>query len=319
MAQPDQHQAAVEAARRKDRPVRLIIAALIGVGVLVFIVIIGQVFDSNVSQPAPIVKGPDYNEVPNSTVANKSADAKTPVVAPPEPTSPTTAASASGDAHTVTAHQQRLAALPEKQESAEMKIAIEREAIQRTIQEYGVEGVPEDEHERVNRLIQEKGSIDAAIKEEEQEGGSEPSAPTAVQTLAHHQIGATFSIGYWTYRCDSMRWSQMLGNGSSEMGRPDAAFAVIRLMMRNDDDSASIIPPFRLVDSGGREYEPSPKAVLQKDALDLTRQVDAKASAVGSVIFDVPQERTYFLKVSGGMMSSEAALVDLAPLSQTQH
>lgn len=59
--------------------------------------------------------------------------------------------------------------------------------------------------------------------------------------------------------------------------------------------------------------------MLQKDALDLTTQVDAKASAVGSVIFDVPQERTYFLKVSGGMMSSEAALIDLAPPSQTQH
>jgi hypothetical protein len=103
------------------------------------------------------------------------------------------------------------------------------------------------------------------------------------------------------------------------MGRPGAAFVVIHLMMRNEDDSASIIPPFRLVDSRGREYEPSPKAVLHKDALDLTTQVDAKASSVGSVIFDVPQERTYFLKVSGGMMSSEAALIDLAPLPQTHH
>src|SRR5258708_5744963 len=240
MAQPDQHQAAVEAARRKDRPVRLIIAALIGVGLLVFIVIIGQVFDPNVSQPAPIVKGPDYNEVPSRTVANKSGDAKTPVVASLEPTSSATAANATGDAHTVTAHRQRLAALRQKQEAAEMEIAIEGETIQRTLRKYGVEGVPEDEHERVNRLIQEKESIDAAIKEEEQEGGSEPvpSAPTALQTLAHHQIGATFSIGYWAYQCESIRWSQMLGNGSSEMGRPDAAFAVIHLMMRNDDGSA---------------------------------------------------------------------------------
>jgi hypothetical protein len=146
MAQPNQHQAAVEAARSKDRPVRLTIAALIGVGVLAFVVIIGQVFDSDVSQSAPIVKGPDYNEVQNRTVANKSADAKTPVVVPPEPSSPTTAASANGDAHAATAHQQRLAALRKKQEAAEMKIAIERETIQRTIQEYGVQGVPEDEH-----------------------------------------------------------------------------------------------------------------------------------------------------------------------------
>ena len=296
--------AAVDAVLNSDRPVRLAILAAIGVVALIIIIVVAVVLNSGESKPAPIVKGPDYNDAPNQSVANKSAEATGPVVATPGLTSPTTA------------HQQRLAALREKQEAAEMAIEIEREAIQETVRRDGIEGVPEDEHEHVQRLIQAKEAIDAAIREEERQGGSEsaPSAPSVVQTLAHHQIGQTFSVGYWTYRCDAVRWSELLGDGSSNLGRPDASFAVIHLMMRNEDDDSSIIPPLRLVDSNGREYEPSPKAVLQRDALDLSARLGSKASADGSVIFDVPQGRTYLLKVSGGMMSNELALIDLATL-----
>jgi hypothetical protein len=198
-----------------------------------------------------------------------------------------------------------------------MSILIEQDTIKTTLQRDGIQGVPDDEHERIQRLIQEKESIDAAIREEERDGGSEPAPPTstASHTLAHHKIGETFSLGYWTYRCDSTGWSSLLGNGSSEMGRPDGAFAVIYLMMQNDDQSSSIIPPLRLVDSDGKEYEPTPKAVLQKDALDLVNQLDAHALASGSVIFDVPPGRRYFLKVSGGLMSSEEGLIDLTELT----
>jgi hypothetical protein len=214
----------------------------------------------------------------------------------------------------LTRHQRRLADLRNKQQAAEMSILIERETIKTTLRRDGIEGVPDDEHERVQRLIREKESVDAAIREEEQSGGSEPAASTVFQKLAHHKIGETFSVGYWTYHCDSTSWSSLLGNGSSEMGRPDAAFAVIYLMMQNDDQSSSIIPPLRLVDSDGNEYEPTSKAVLQKDALDLVNQLHAHAFASGSVIFDVSQGRTYFLKVSGGMMSGKEALIDLTEL-----
>jgi hypothetical protein len=233
---------------------------------------------------------------------------------PSDQTSPDTVPASNTATQTaLTPHQRRLADLRNKQQAAEMSILIERDTIKTTLQRDGIAGVPDDEHERVQRLIQEKESIDAAIREEEQNGGSEPAPATSTvsQTLAHHKIGETFSVGYWTYRCDSTSWSSLLGNGSSEMGRPDAAFAVIYLMMQNDDQSSSIIPPLRLVDSDGKEYEPTPKAVLQKDALDLVNQLNAHAFASGSLIFDVPQGRTYFLKVSGGMMSSKEALIDL--------
>lgn len=298
------HRATVDAADRTDTRVRLGIFIVIGSGLVLLCVVIALIPDSNVSQPAPISKGPDYSELPRRTAESKAAESGVPVIV------------ARGPAVSTASHQQRLVALREKQEAATMAIEIEREAISETVKRDGIEGVPEDEHEHVQRLIQEKESIDAAIKEEEGQSGSEPmpSAPTVIQTLAHHQVGEAFSVGYWTYLCSTTRWSELVGNGRSRMGRPDAAFAVVHLMMRNDDDSASLIPPLRLVDLGGREYEPSPKAVLQRDALDLSAQLHAKGSADGSVIFDVPRGGIYFLRVSGGMMSSKGALIDLAPL-----
>jgi hypothetical protein len=219
----------------------------------------------------------------------------------------------------LTSHQRRLAALREKREGIEMAMAVEQETIAKILREEGPQGVPEGEHQRAQRLVQEKEAIDAAIEEEEQAGGSEPepSAPTVLQTLPHHQVGETFSVGYWTYRCDGMRWSQFLGNGSSQAGRSETGFAVIYLTMRNDDDSPSIVPPIKLIDSDAHEYDTSPKALLQRDALDLTARLDAKASAQGSVIFEVPQGGTYFFEVSGGMMSTQLALVDLKPGPQS--
>lgn len=212
---------------------------------------------------------------------------------------------------TLTPHQQRLAALREKRDGIETAIAIERDTIAKVLRDEGPQGVPEDEHERVQRLIQEKEVVDAAIKEEEGDSEPEPSPPTVLKTLPHHQVDETFSVGYWTYHCEGMRWLQFLGNGSSQEGRSETGFAAIYLTMRNDDDSPSIAPPIRLVDSDAREYDPSPKALLQSDALDLTARLDATASAHGSVIFEVPQGGTYFLEVSGGMMSNQLALIDL--------
>lgn len=234
-----QREAALETALRTDARVRWGILAVIGTCLVLICLAVARMSDSNVSQPAPIAKGPDHDEVPSRAAANKSTVARTPVAGMPEPG---TAVASSDPASPAAAHHQRLVDLRAKQEAAAIAIEIEREAINDTLKRDGIEGVPEDEHEQVQRLIQTKESIDAAIREEEAERGSEPPPPvrTVIQTLTHHQVGKMFSIGYWTYRCSTAQWSDLLGNGSSTMGRPDAAFAVIHLTMRNDDDGASI-------------------------------------------------------------------------------
>jgi|SRR5271157_164717 len=62
--QGDQHAAAIEAVHRADLPVRLTIGVMAGLGVLALVVVIGKFLIPKVDQPAPIVKGPDYNEAP---------------------------------------------------------------------------------------------------------------------------------------------------------------------------------------------------------------------------------------------------------------
>jgi hypothetical protein len=61
------HRAAVEAARTADWPARIAIAAVAGLGVFIVALVMMRVVESDVGQPAPIVKGPKYNEVPAPT------------------------------------------------------------------------------------------------------------------------------------------------------------------------------------------------------------------------------------------------------------
>jgi protein TonB len=106
---------------------------------------------------------------------------------PSDQSSPDTVPSSNTATQTaLTPHQRRLADLRNKQQAAEMSILIERETIKTTLQRDGIEGIPDDEHVRVQRLIREKESIDAAIREEEQNAGSEPAPVTSTvsQTLA---------------------------------------------------------------------------------------------------------------------------------------
>jgi hypothetical protein len=83
--QLSQHRAAVEAARKADQRVRLFIAGTAGLGVVALVFVVGQLFSSERSQPAPIIKDQNYDEVPSRTrpptavtVPAESAQAKTP-------------------------------------------------------------------------------------------------------------------------------------------------------------------------------------------------------------------------------------------------
>src|SRR5689334_6541312 len=76
----------------------------------------------------------------------------------------------------------------------------------------------------------------------------------ASQTAITHRIGEGFSIGYWWYRCNGIRWQSAISSGVGSYEVPDAAFLVVDLSIRNDDRTASVLPPLKLVDAQGREY-----------------------------------------------------------------
>ena len=149
---------------------------------------------------------------------------------------------------------------------------------------------------------------------------------------AKHTIGDQFSVGYWTYRCDGTTWMSSIPTEYNEVKFPDAAFLVVRLYVRNDDTTASILPTaFTLIDEQGREYNKSetqlpesyPPFYLKGGSFSTFKQFNPGVSATGAIVFDVPRSATYSLKVSGGYEAAKYALIDLsgktAPTNNDHH
>lgn len=129
-----------------------------------------------------------------------------------------------------------------------------------------------------------------------------------------YAIGQSFSIGYWSYHCNSAYWTAVLGLDPYSMQRANAAFVVVNVEVRNDDTSASTLPPFRLADEQGRTYDESSAGMFSQGFFSAFEKLNPGVSKRGNIAFDVPPDRRYFLLVSGGMESGKQAIVIL-PMS----
>jgi hypothetical protein len=142
--------------------------------------------------------------------------------------------------------------------------------------------------------------------------GSSGSGVTAAATQSaatHHKIGESISVGYWTYRCFSADWRMSIGSEYTKQ-YPDASFLVINMGIRNNDKTASVLPPLKLVDAQGREYEESSKGIFLEKSFGLLKNVNPGVTSYGDLAFDVPRGQ-YFLKASGGFTSGKNVLIDL--------
>jgi hypothetical protein len=136
-------------------------------------------------------------------------------------------------------------------------------------------------------------------------------APVAAPTPMKRGIGEDVSVGYWLYRCNGARWQSFIGGLGETVEAPDAQFLVLDMYVRNNDRSASLLPPLKLVDAQGREYDESSKGTFMPGAFDMLKQLNPTVSSRGYAIFDVPHGQ-YALLVSGGFESGEHALIDLS-------
>jgi hypothetical protein len=140
---------------------------------------------------------------------------------------------------------------------------------------------------------------------------NEQSQPVSTPVVEKHKIGETFPVGYWTYRCNGTHWQQRIGRGLLAEN-PDAAFLVVDMTIRNDDKTSSTLPPMKLVDAQGREYDESSKGSFTDGSFGMLKDLNPGVSSRGFVVFDVPPHGDYALKVSGGFESGEDTLVDLS-------
>ncbi len=129
----------------------------------------------------------------------------------------------------------------------------------------------------------------------------------------NYKQGESLRVGYTSYLVTKSWWSDKLSNNEFLDQKPDAAFLFVELVVRNDDIKARVVPPFKLVDQIGSEYEASSKSWAVEGALGIIESLNPSVQKQGFVVFDVPRDRKYKLKLSGGYWSSEEEFVLLTP------
>ena len=135
------------------------------------------------------------------------------------------------------------------------------------------------------------------------------------KTLAKNEIhifkqGELVEVGYTSYKVTESWWATRLKTYNE---KPDAMFLMVGLSVCNKDTKARTIPPLYLIDQLGREYEASSKGWAMKGTIGSLDSLNPNVEKVGGVIFDVPKDNNYKLKVSGGYWSDENAFIELLP------
>jgi F0F1-type ATP synthase epsilon subunit len=127
--------------------------------------------------------------------------------------------------------------------------------------------------------------------------------------------GENVNVGYTTYVVWHSWWSNRLSENQFLNQRPNAMYLFVELTVRNDDKKSRMVPPFTLLDENEQEYEASSNAWAVEGSIGVIESLNPSVSKQGFVVFDVPHDHTYRLKLSGGYWSLQDAYVQLTPKS----
>ena len=143
-------------------------------------------------------------------------------------------------------------------------------------------------------------------------GGADPGAGQA-QGQSGHATGENVKVGYMEYKVFDSWFTNQLSDKGYPTTPPDAQYLFVDLQMQNDDKEQRSVPEFKLVDENNAEYGTTDKAWGLEGSVGLFQDLNPGVSKRGLVIFDVPQNHKYKLKVSGGYWATDEAMIDLAP------
>lgn len=146
----------------------------------------------------------------------------------------------------------------------------------------------------------------------ESESPADTSARTATTELPKvHKVGDTVSVGYTSYCVWKAWWSDRLSTNEFLDQPPDASYLFLELTVRNNDKKARLIPPLKLIDENDAEYQASAKGWAVERSIGVLDSLNPGVSKQGLMVFDVPRNHTYRLKVSGGYWSVEDTLIEI--------
>lgn len=167
----------------------------------------------------------------------------------------------------------------------------------------------------IGSLIKEGSNKNRSGAQSQPTSGEPGPARTSGRSKADaiHKEGETVHVGYTSYAVWRSWWSNRLSENQFLDERPNAAYLFVELTIRNDDKKARMVPPLKLLDQNGAEYEASSRGWAVDGAIGIFESLNPTVSKHGFVVFDVPKDRTYRLKLSGGYWSAEDAYVQLSP------
>ena len=165
----------------------------------------------------------------------------------------------------------------------------------------------------VNAIMKGGNAIENTKPLTAQRDSAGRSAAKSTPVVKVHKMGESVPIGYTTYAVWDAWWSNRLSNNQFMNKPPNAMYLFVDVSVRNDDKQARTIPPFKLIDENGAEYDQDSSAWVIDGSLGILTDLNPSVSKQGFVVFDVPKERTYRLQVDGGYWSAESALIEIVP------
>jgi len=120
-----------------------------------------------------------------------------------------------------------------------------------------------------------------------------------------------FEIGCFCYDVKEAWWSIKLSDNKYINEKPNAMYLIIKLIVRNESDKPSSIPPFKLIDENGAEYQSCSKGYYHLDSFSILENLNPGVQKEGCLVFDIPRDRKYKLKVFDDYFPNEEVLVDL--------
>ena len=112
-----------------------------------------------------------------------------------------------------------------------------------------------------------------------------------------YAVGQEFTIGYWSYTVNGGQWMPAIPSLGNSMEIADSAFLVLNVSARNEDRNPSMLQPFKLIDTEGREYDLSPKGEFMRN------------------LFGVPMEIAFNSDVNPGVFETGYGCVRCSPRS----
>ena len=131
------------------------------------------------------------------------------------------------------------------------------------------------------------------------------------KTIPIYKMNETVTVGYTSYYVWDFEWKNEI-NLSFGKEIPNATYLIIDITARNDDKKPRTIPSFRLIDENGSEYEDT-FVVGVNQQMGTLDSLNPTVSQRGKILFDIPRNHRYYLKVSGGFWSNDNALIQIIP------